>query len=82
MLTDADGTEREILSKFPYQKNEAVLHTDCSLLPHRQRAWASWNYHVSEQSDIPVTVTYDLSRLQNIPSASPISADVESFGTD
>jgi predicted NAD/FAD-binding protein len=72
MLTDADELERHILSKFPYQPNEAVLHTDCSLLPRRQRAWASWNYHVSKQSDLPVALTYDLSRLQNIHSPSPI----------
>ena len=72
MLADADDTEREILGAFPYQQNEAVLHTDCSLLPRRRRAWASWNYHVSKQVDLPVAVTYDLSRLQNFDSPSPI----------
>ena len=46
MLADADGDEREILGAFPYQTNEAVLHTDPSLLPRSRRAWASWNYHV------------------------------------
>lgn len=69
MLTDADSTERAILDAFPYQANEAVLHTDQSLLPQRRRAWASWNYYVSSQSDLPASVTYDLSRLQRIRSA-------------
>ena len=72
MLTDADDTEREILSTFPYQENEAVLHTDCTLLPRRRRAWASWNYHISKQLDFPVAVTYDLSRLQKVDLPSPI----------
>jgi len=72
MLTDADETEREILAAFPYQVNEAVLHTDISLLPSRRRAWASWNYHIAKRSDFPVAVTYDLSRLQKVNSPSPL----------
>lgn len=72
MLTDADEKELHILSAFPYQENEAVLHTDCSLLPRRKRAWASWNYHISNRIDLPVAVTYDLSRLQQVNLPSPI----------
>ncbi len=72
MLTDADQREREILGAFPYQYNQAVLHTDTSMLPRRKRAWASWNYHVARESDLPVAVTYDLSRLQRIDSPEPV----------
>ncbi|MCH5376186.1 MAG: FAD-dependent oxidoreductase, partial [Planctomycetes bacterium] len=72
MLVDADPLEREILQSFEYQANEAVLHTDASLLPRRRRAWASWNYHIARDSDLPVAVTYDLSRLQRIDSPEPI----------
>ena len=46
MLADANGPERELLGAIPYQRNEAVLHTDRTLLPRRRRAWASWNYHL------------------------------------
>ncbi len=46
LLADADERERELLSAIAYQPNEAVLHTDRSLLPRRRRAWASWNYHL------------------------------------
>ncbi|NIL97202.1 MAG: NAD(P)-binding protein [Planctomycetales bacterium] len=72
MLVDADRCERETLQAFPYQENEAVLHTDTSLLPRRRRAWASWNYHVPDDPSRPVAVTYDLSRLQGLDSPSPI----------
>ena len=32
----------DILGAIPYQRNEAVLHTDASLMPQRRSAWASW----------------------------------------
>ena len=72
LLSDATGRERQVLSAFPYQANEAVLHTDVRLLPKRRRAWASWNYHIGEDHPQGASVTYDLSRLQNHDSPSPI----------
>ncbi len=45
VLEDASPVERSVLAAIPYQVNEAVLHTDATLLPSRRRAWASWNYH-------------------------------------
>jgi predicted NAD/FAD-binding protein len=64
ILVDADARECEILGAFPYQSNDAVLHTDESLLPRSRRAWASWNYRVPLDADRSATVTYDLTRLQ------------------
>ena len=72
ILDDATREEASILSAFPYRANEAVLHTDARLLPRRRRAWASWNYHVSPSADQRASVTYDLSRLQNHPTATPL----------
>jgi predicted NAD/FAD-binding protein len=72
MLADATPLERRVLSAFPYQRNDAVLHTDAALLPRRPRAWASWNYHVPRDGEQNVTVTYDLSRLQGLASPAPI----------
>jgi predicted NAD/FAD-binding protein len=72
MLVDASSAERQILSAFPYQPNEAVLHTDTALLPRRRRAWASWNYHLPRSDDGASSVTYDLSRLQNHASQTPL----------
>ena len=64
LLADASDREHEILGAIPYQANEAVLHTDRTLLPRRRRAWASWNYHLLPEPTGLTTVTYHMNRLQ------------------
>ena len=66
MLADPGQHERELLGAIPYQQNEAVLHTDRSLLPRRRRAWASWNFHLDAEMAGRCTVTYHLNRLQSL----------------
>lgn len=66
MLADPTERERELLGAIPYQRNEAVLHTDRTLLPRRRRAWASWNYHLQEGAPGRCTVTYHMNRLQSL----------------
>ena len=67
LVADASNTEREVLSAIRYQPNEAILHTDATLMPRRRRAWAAWNYHELEGHAGRATVTYNLSILQNQP---------------
>lgn len=61
---------RGLLSAFPYQSNQATLHTDDSVLPRRRRAWAAWNYRLPATSASAngvgeqATVTYNMNRLQ------------------
>ena len=66
LLSDPSERERELLGAIPYQSNEAVLHTDRSLLPRRRRAWASWNYHLDAGVAGRCTVTYHMNRLQSL----------------
>lgn len=66
MLADPSEPEREILGAIPYQRNEAVLHTDTSLLPRRRAAWSSWNFHLSEEPSGRSTVTYWMNNLQRL----------------
>jgi predicted NAD/FAD-binding protein len=66
LLADPSEPEREILGAIPYQRNEAVLHTDTSLLPRRRAAWSSWNFHLSEQPSGRSTVTYWMNHLQRL----------------
>lgn len=66
LLADATQAEREILSAIGYQSNEAILHTDKSLMPGRRHAWASWNYHLSDTQNERATLTYHMNRLQGL----------------
>jgi len=66
MLADPSEAEREILGAIPYQRNEAVLHTDTSLLPRRRSAWSSWNFHLAERPTGRSTVTYWMNNLQRL----------------
>lgn len=63
----ATALEREVVGSFGYQRNTAVLHRDASLMPKRAKAWASWNYHVTEPASDLATVTYWMNKLQSLP---------------
>ncbi|HWA36972.1 MAG TPA: FAD-dependent oxidoreductase [Burkholderiales bacterium] len=66
LLADATPLEREVLGAIRYQENEAVLHTDASLLPRARRAWAAWNYHVLREPGERVALTYNMNILQGL----------------
>jgi predicted NAD/FAD-binding protein len=63
LLGDADDAERDILGRFGFAANRAVLHRDPAFMPRRKRAWASWNYLTGDGTAF---VTYWMNRLQNI----------------
>lgn len=76
VLDAPSHAERAVLGAFQYSTNEAVLHTDASVMPRRRAVWSSWNYQGSRSdpagSDCavggarprPVTVTYWMNSLQ------------------
>jgi uncharacterized protein len=66
LLGDPSEREREILGAIPYQRNEAVLHTDTALMPRRRAAWSSWNFHLAEKPAPGSTVTYWMNNLQRL----------------
>jgi uncharacterized protein len=67
LLGDPSRREREILGAIPYQRNEAVLHTDTSLMPRRRATWSSWNFHLAEKPAAGgSTVTYWMNNLQRL----------------
>jgi predicted NAD/FAD-binding protein len=51
MLDQPSPLESELLGKFHYQENEAVLHTDPQFMPRTRRCWASWNYRIDRGAD-------------------------------
>ncbi|HWK30046.1 MAG TPA: DUF1365 family protein [Solirubrobacter sp.] len=69
-LLDAPSrAQREVLGQMPYSTNVALLHTDASLLPRAARARASWNFRRLAGATGETTVTYDLTRLQRLDTA-------------
>ena len=77
--SSATAGERAVLAAIRYQPNRAVLHTDASLLPKRQKAWAAWNYVRSgatpqqpQTQQSGVCLHYLINRLQPLPWQQPV----------
>ena len=67
LLDEPTADEKNLLSKFKYQKNKTVLHTDDSVMPKTKRAWSSWNYRMEEKEGKWYASTiYWMNSLQNI----------------
>lgn len=72
LIDNPTDKERDILRHFQTTRNDVVLHTDDALLPRRADARASWNYllHLDPRNGQgPVTMTYDMNRLQSLGAA-------------
>ena len=81
MLQHPSQAETKALSAITYQANTAVLHTDASVLPKRQAAWAAWNYErVASDASKSDTVStsasvclhYLINKLQPLPFEQPV----------
>jgi len=70
LLEDPSPDETEVLGAFRYSRNDAVLHSDPSLMPQRRRAWSSWNYLAETTADRgdALCVTYWMNALQGLDS--------------
>jgi uncharacterized protein len=68
MLRDPSQREHELLGAIAYQPNEAVLHTDSTLLPRRRAARSAWNFHLLREPKPLSTVTYYMNHLQRLRS--------------
>lgn len=76
LLANPTEEEQRLLSRFPYQRNRAILHTDTGLMPDSRAAWASWNY-LSRAADAEaqpdaLSVTYWMNNLQHLPAEQPV----------
>jgi predicted NAD/FAD-binding protein len=68
LLEQPTASEQQVLGAIKYQENEVLLHTDASILPKRKTAWAAWNYHLLENDQGQVPVTYNMNILQGLDS--------------
>jgi uncharacterized protein len=66
LLRDPSQHEARVLGAIPYQRNEAVLHTDSTLLPRRRSTRAAWNFHLLREPKQLSTVTYYMNHLQRL----------------
>lgn len=73
LLSDATPAEAGALADIRYQPNEAVLHSDASLMPKSRKVWSSWSY--VEPKSGPgerIDLTYWMNSLQPIPQDDPL----------
>ena len=66
LLADPSDAEVTTLKQFAYSSNQAVLHTDRSVLPRARNARASWNYRMTscDRPGQSAVVSYWMNRLQ------------------
>lgn len=65
LLDDPSDTERRLLGAFGYHESQAILHTDRSVMPVNEAAWAAWNYQRKAPGDTgSLAISYHLNRLQ------------------
>ncbi len=75
LLADATPAERAVLGTIRTHPNEAVLHTDATVLPRRRLAWAAWNYARAASAgreQAAVCLHYLINRLQPLPFKTPV----------
>jgi predicted NAD/FAD-binding protein len=73
LLADASPVESASLGAIRYQPNQAVLHSDTSLMPKSRKVWSSWSY--VEPKSGPgkrIDLTYWMNSLQPIPQDDPL----------
>jgi predicted NAD/FAD-binding protein len=69
MLENPSDEQTRLLSKFKYEQNQAILHSDENVLQPIKKTWASWNFKLGKNSagGFKSTVVYYMNLLQNIP---------------
>jgi len=82
IVKDKTVLETELISKFKYQLNKAVVHTDEKQMPKAKLAWSSWNYRVEKQGDklLPSTI-YWMNNLQGVSKKQNYFVSINPTGT-
>ncbi len=66
LIKNPSMMEKEILSNFNYRENEAILHTDESMMPKNKNVWSAWNSFVDSKNLNKSSLSYWLNLLQNL----------------
>lgn len=80
ILANPTRRQKDLLSKFKYNKNRATLHSDESVMPKAKNAWASWNVsHTSSQNEWKFSTHYWMNSLQNLDTSENYFVSVDSY---
>ena len=79
MLEDPSPEEVSVLGAMRFCENNVTLHQDSSVMPQRNTAWASWNYHGPADGQ-QTALTYYMNRLQGFESRLPVLVTLNDFG--
>ena len=63
LLENPSVEQINILDKFSYQENKAVVHSDENVMPKLKKNWSSWNFMMSGENAYTV---YYMNRLQGV----------------
>ncbi|MBM3630553.1 MAG: FAD-dependent oxidoreductase [Alphaproteobacteria bacterium] len=66
ILADITKEEKEVLGKFKYKKNIAIIHFDQAVMPKNRKVWCSWNSSLNSNNLQQSSITYWLNQLQNL----------------
>lgn len=73
LLADPTPAESDTLGAVRYQPNQAVLHSDTSLMPRSRKVWSSWSYvEPKTGAGDKIDLTYWMNSLQPIPQDDPL----------
>ena len=64
LISSWSDEEREILSKFKFQKNHIQLHQNSSTMPKHKGTWSSWNFYTDINKKF--SLTYWMNKLQEL----------------
>lgn len=78
LLKNPTAEQSEILSCFKYQKNDAVVHSDPSVMPEKPINWSSWNFRYEKSDDFRSSTIYYMNRLQSLPEEVPYFVSINS----
>lgn len=81
LLDEPSPLEAELLGKFAYAPNRAVLHRDPRWMPARKRLWSSWNYIKDKAGfDEELCLTYWMNRLQKLETSTNLFVTLNPSG--
>lgn len=73
LLADATAAEKASLGAVKYQPNQAILHSDTSMMPKSRKVWSSWSYVEPKGGPgTKIDLTYWMNSLQPIPQDDPL----------